>query len=162
MPERRPRADRAQQFMPFAALKGYYDLIRERERVVEPKRELTDEQALELSRKLSQLKRREMACIVHYDGEAYVTARGPHRHRRPHPHPLRRHRGHPDGRVTHHRPKNTLEGRFACFSGDDACATVCQRYLPVTLSGLSATCSGVPTATMRPPEAPPPGPRSTT
>lgn len=34
MPERRPRADRAQQFMPFAALKGYYDLIRERERVV--------------------------------------------------------------------------------------------------------------------------------
>ena len=68
MPERRPRADRAQQFMPFAALKGYYDLIRERERVVEPKREL--------SRKLSQLKRREMACIVHYDGEAYVTARG--------------------------------------------------------------------------------------
>ena len=76
MPERRPRADRAQQFMPFAALKGYYDLIRERERVAEPKRELTDEQALELSRKLSQLKRREMACIVHYDGEAYVTARG--------------------------------------------------------------------------------------
>ena len=72
MPERRPRADRAQQFMPFAALKGYYDLIRERERVAEPKRELTDEQALELSRKLSQLKRREMACIVHYDGEAYV------------------------------------------------------------------------------------------
>ena len=47
MPERRPRADRAQQFMPFAALKGYYDLIRERERVAEPKRELTDEQALE-------------------------------------------------------------------------------------------------------------------
>ena len=44
--------------------------------MVEPKRELTDEQALELSRKLSQLKRREMACIVHYDGEAYVTARG--------------------------------------------------------------------------------------
>ena len=35
MPERRPRADRAQQFMPFAALKGYYDLIRERERVVD-------------------------------------------------------------------------------------------------------------------------------
>ena len=30
MPERRPRADRAQQFMPFAALKGYYDLIRAR------------------------------------------------------------------------------------------------------------------------------------
>ena len=52
MPERRPRADRAQQFMPFAALKGYYDLIRERERVVEPKRELTDEQKEKVRRSL--------------------------------------------------------------------------------------------------------------
>ncbi|MBC2889791.1 hypothetical protein [Gordonibacter massiliensis (ex Traore et al. 2017)] len=76
MPERRPRADRAQQFMPFAALKGYYDLIRERERTVEPRRELTDEQALELSRKLSHVERRKMASVVHYDGEAYVTTRG--------------------------------------------------------------------------------------
>ncbi len=76
MPERRPRADRAQQFMPFRRAQRLLRPIRERERVAEPKRELTDEQALELSRKLSQLKRREMACIVHYDGEAYVTARG--------------------------------------------------------------------------------------
>lgn len=76
MPEPRPRADRAQQFMPFAALRGYYDLIRERERVVEPRRELTDEEALELSQKLAQVKRREMARIVHYDGEAYVTTQG--------------------------------------------------------------------------------------
>ena len=52
MPERRPRADRAQQFMPFAALKGYYDLIRERERVAEPKRELTDEQKETVRRSL--------------------------------------------------------------------------------------------------------------
>lgn len=76
MPEPRPRADRAQQFMPFAALKGYYDLIRQRERVVQPRCELTDEEALDLSRKLSQMERREMARIVHHDGEAYVTTRG--------------------------------------------------------------------------------------
>ena len=69
-------ADRAQQFMPFAALRGYYDLIRERERVVEPRRELAEEEALELSRKLSQVERRTMASVVHYDGEAYVTTRG--------------------------------------------------------------------------------------
>ena len=70
------RADRAQQFMPFAALRGYYDLIRERERVAEPKRELTDEEALELSHKLEQVERREMASVVYYDGEAYVTVCG--------------------------------------------------------------------------------------
>ena len=34
-------------------------------------------------------------------------------------------------------------------------------YLPVTLSGHVATCSGVPAHTMRPPRAPPPGPMST-
>ena len=76
MPERRPRADRAQQFMPFAALKGYYDLIRERERVAEPKRELTDEQALELSQRLARMEPRTMASDVHYDREAYVTTHG--------------------------------------------------------------------------------------
>lgn len=62
--------------MPFAALKGYYDLIRERERMAEPKRELTDEQALELSQRFAQVERREMASVVHYDCEAYVTTRG--------------------------------------------------------------------------------------
>ena len=76
MPERRPRADRAQQFMPFAALRGYYDLIRERERTAEPRRELTEEQALELSQRLAQVERRKMASVVYYDGEAYVTVRG--------------------------------------------------------------------------------------
>ena len=62
--------------MPFAALKGYYDLIRDRERAAEPRRELTEEDALRLSRKLAQLERRQMASIVHYDGEGYATTRG--------------------------------------------------------------------------------------
>lgn len=82
MPEQRTRADggqradRAQQFMPFAALRGYYDLIRERERTVEPRRALTDEQALALSQAFARLKRRQMARVVHYDGEGYVTTHG--------------------------------------------------------------------------------------
>lgn len=76
MPEAHPHADRAQQFMPFAALKGYYDLIRERERVVQPKRELSDEEALALSHQFSQVERRCMASVTYYDGEAYVTAYG--------------------------------------------------------------------------------------
>ena len=45
----RPRADRAQQFMPFAALAGYYQMIREMQRVVEERHELTDEEAAELA-----------------------------------------------------------------------------------------------------------------
>lgn len=76
MPEPRPRADRAQQFMPFAALSGYYDLIRERERTLQPKRELTEEESLELSHRFAHLERRRMAKVVYHDGEGYVTATG--------------------------------------------------------------------------------------
>lgn len=46
------RANRAAQFMPFAALTGYYELVRKQEITVEPKCELTEEKALELSQKL--------------------------------------------------------------------------------------------------------------
>lgn len=78
MPEAGDRADRAQQFMPFAALRGYYDLVRERERerVVEPRHDLTDEQALALSRKMLRLRRGEMVAVTHYVDGAYVTTRG--------------------------------------------------------------------------------------
>lgn len=70
------RAGRAQQFMPFAALKGYYDLIRERERVPQPKHELTEEEAAALSAELARLERRTMVRVVYYDRDAYVTVQG--------------------------------------------------------------------------------------
>jgi hypothetical protein len=73
---RASRVDRAAQFMPFAALRGYYDLCRERERVVEPKHELTEEEAEALSASLSHLRRREMASVTYYEGDGYVTVRG--------------------------------------------------------------------------------------
>ena len=47
--ESRRHADRARQFMPFASLRGYYDFIREQERVKEPRRELSEDDAQELS-----------------------------------------------------------------------------------------------------------------
>ena len=53
MAEKRPkmtRSERARQFAPFAALRGFEDMIREVERTVkEPKRELTEERAAALS-----------------------------------------------------------------------------------------------------------------
>lgn len=70
------RADRAQQFMPFAALKGYYELVRQRERVVEPRHELTEEEAVALSQKIARIRRGMLITAVHYDGEAYVHTTG--------------------------------------------------------------------------------------
>lgn len=68
--------DRARQFMPFAALKGYYDLVRERERVLESRRELSDEDAAHLSEQVTGLCKGDMVKVAYYDVDAYVTVEG--------------------------------------------------------------------------------------
>ncbi len=69
----RPRADRAQQFMPFAALTGYYQLIRDMQRVAEERHELTDEEAADLDRVLSQVRRGDLVRIRYYDRDGYTS-----------------------------------------------------------------------------------------
>ena len=69
-------ADRARQFMPFAALTGYFDLIRERQRVVQPFHELTEDEAEALSRKMAWVKKGTMVEICYYDRDAYVRRKG--------------------------------------------------------------------------------------
>lgn len=39
------RAERAKQFMPFAALKGYPEALREKEKIVVPRAEVSEEYA---------------------------------------------------------------------------------------------------------------------
>ena len=75
----RPRidpADRARQFMPFAALRGYYDLVHSRERSVEPRHELTEEEAALLSEQVARLRKGDMVRVVRYDADAYVPVTG--------------------------------------------------------------------------------------
>ena len=69
-------ADRARQFMPFAALKGYYDMVRARERVPEPRHELTEEEAVALSERVARLRKGDMARVVYYKDDGYVSATG--------------------------------------------------------------------------------------
>lgn len=70
------RANRAAQFMPFAALTGYYELVRKQEIAVEPKCELTEEKALELSKKLEDLKRGDLVRVTYYDTYGYRARTG--------------------------------------------------------------------------------------
>lgn len=72
------RATDAAQFMPFAALTGYYGLVREKEREldVEPRRPMTEERQEELSNMLVRLRRGDSVIVTHYDRRAYVTTRG--------------------------------------------------------------------------------------
>lgn len=69
-------SERARQFIPFAALRGYYDLISEQERVKEPKRILSDEESAVLSEKLKCIRKGGMLKVVYYNVDAYETMEG--------------------------------------------------------------------------------------
>ncbi len=69
-------ADRAQQFMPFSALTGYYELVEARARTREPFHELTEDEAAALDRRMARVARGAMVDITYYDRDAYVRRRG--------------------------------------------------------------------------------------
>lgn len=70
------KANRAVQFMPFASLRGYYDGIREQERIKEERRELSEDEAEELSAALNKVERGVMLRVVYYNKDSYDTAEG--------------------------------------------------------------------------------------
>jgi len=72
----RPHPDRARQFSPFPALRGYYELVHERERVIEPRRPLSEEEARALDATIADLQRGAMVRAVFYEKDAYRTIVG--------------------------------------------------------------------------------------
>ncbi|MCH4184174.1 MAG: YolD-like family protein [Eggerthellaceae bacterium] len=67
---------RAAQFVPFAALRGYYDLIREQEQVAQPRHELTTEESATLSSTLCKIRPRMIVKVTYYDNDSYRTVQG--------------------------------------------------------------------------------------
>lgn len=70
------KADRARQFMPFSALTGYMEILREREKIVQPQRELSDEEAEMLSDKLSRVKKGAVITVTYYHEDCYKKLTG--------------------------------------------------------------------------------------
>ncbi len=70
------KSDRAKQFMPFAALTGFYDLVEEREHIAEPRRERSDEENRILNEKIFSLKKGMFVKIKHYLTDSYETVEG--------------------------------------------------------------------------------------
>ncbi len=68
--------ERAKQFAPFAALRGYYELIREREKIVVDKIEFPEDMAEIISRKLGQVEKGMMVEIIHYAHGEYISTKG--------------------------------------------------------------------------------------
>lgn len=69
-------SDRARQFLPFDALKGFKEAIKERQKVKVDKIELSEEMAEELSYKLNQVKKGMIIKVIHYDNEEYIETFG--------------------------------------------------------------------------------------
>ncbi|GAA6315720.1 hypothetical protein F310043J5_02260 [Anaerostipes hominis (ex Lee et al. 2021)] len=70
------KTDRARQFLPFAALKGYEEMLREMERTTEPKRELMEEDARRLNEIIKCIKKGSYVYILHYENGTYTTTEG--------------------------------------------------------------------------------------
>lgn len=72
----RARAPRAQMFQPFDALPGYREILREQERVVVPKKVLSEDDYEMLNRNVYQMKVGSMVRLVYYDRGQYVEKKG--------------------------------------------------------------------------------------
>jgi len=70
------RAERAKQFMPFDALKGLKAALREKERIVVEKKELSEEKGEELDRKLHRLQVKDMITVIYFHEDEYVKVTG--------------------------------------------------------------------------------------
>ena len=70
------REDRAKQFMPFAALKGYPEALRKKEKIVVSKAELSEEYAEALNRKLRKVKKNDIITVIYFSNGEYLKKTG--------------------------------------------------------------------------------------
>ncbi|MBP3477285.1 MAG: YolD-like family protein [Lachnospiraceae bacterium] len=69
-------ADRAKQFMPFAALKGLPDALALKEKITVDKIELSEEMAEALDQEMHKLAKGKIAMVVYFYKEEYLKITG--------------------------------------------------------------------------------------
>ncbi len=74
--EKMSRENRAKQFMPFAALKGFEEALEKKEKIVVPKAELCDDYKEQLDFRLSQMQCGDMVTVVYFSNDNYVRITG--------------------------------------------------------------------------------------
>jgi len=70
------RQERAKQFMPFAALKGYEEALRKKEKIVVAKSDLSEDYKEVLDRKLMQVRKNDIITVIHYHKGEYLKTTG--------------------------------------------------------------------------------------
>ena len=69
-------ADRAKQFMPFSALKGLDEALKEKEKIIVPKVELSEDSMVELDRKMHLLKSGMIITDIYFCKDEYIKLTG--------------------------------------------------------------------------------------
>ena len=72
----RSRVSRAKQFLPFDALKGFSEALREKEIEYEEKRDLSEESLIELNDKFNQIEKGDYIKIKYYKNGRYIEIKG--------------------------------------------------------------------------------------
>lgn len=70
------KLDRAKQFLPFDALKGLKDALKEKERKKYYKKLLSPDQYDELNRTICHIAKGDMVKVVYYDHDEYISKEG--------------------------------------------------------------------------------------
>ncbi|ACZ01776.1 YolD-like family protein [Streptobacillus moniliformis] len=68
--------DRAKQFMPYSPLKGFYELIHEKEIIPQERMELSEEKYDELNCKINNIKKGDVLKIKWYKEKGYIETLG--------------------------------------------------------------------------------------
>ena len=68
--------NRAKQFVPFAAVKGYEEALRAKEKIIVEKKELSDEKKEELDYLFHQIKKNDIITVVYFYKDEYIQLEG--------------------------------------------------------------------------------------
>lgn len=74
--EKMPVSKRAKQFMPFAALHGYYDLVKRKEEKPSEREDMTEERAEKLSEAAEKIKKGDFVKVRYYAVDRYRISEG--------------------------------------------------------------------------------------
>ena len=70
------RVDRAKLFVPFDALKGLQEILREKEKEIEERKELSEESLMELQEELNKVEIGSTVLIKYYKNKRYIEING--------------------------------------------------------------------------------------
>ncbi|WP_125142269.1 YolD-like family protein [Clostridium transplantifaecale] len=70
------KTERAKIFAPFDCLKGFREALAQKERIIVPRSELSEESKEELDRRLRQIKKNDIITVIYFRNGEYIKITG--------------------------------------------------------------------------------------